>query len=373
MALFFASLAAALALLAGFLIWRRTSRQGPVSRRLALYAGLGGVAVAFVAMQVERLILDWTGLAFDASVAGAGGALMATFLLAAPLEEAAKVLVIWPLYRTRRIDGKRLGVCYATMTGAGFAAMEGAWLVLADESWGLSFVRVCLGTVMHLACSGAWGYSLGAGRVQGRWFSITWLGAVLLHGLFDHILWGRGPGYLAGTLPLLAFMGVGAWIGLRDIGPEPERSRFGIPRPTFRQVQQALRGGDKPVMLRWVVAGSFVTLGLVIFLLTLSVVLGRRFGVDFALADEADMRSATPLMLLGTAVLLAFPISGYLVARASGSPSVLEPALANLLALAAMVTVLALTAPIAVLFALAVAPVALGLSCAGAWIGLEER
>jgi hypothetical protein len=85
------------------------------------------------------------------------------------------------------------------------------------------------------------------------------------------------------------------------------------------------------------------------------------------------MRSATPLMLLGTAVLLAFPTSGYLVARASGSPSVLEPALANLLALAAMVTILALTAPIAVLFALAVAPVALGLSCAGAWIGLEER
>jgi hypothetical protein len=367
-----APLAALFSLFAGFLVWRRTNRLGLVSRRLSFYALAGGALVGTAAYFVEGLVLRWTGLAFDVRAAGVGGALMATFLLAAPLEEAAKVLVVWPLYRTRRIDRARLGVCYATAAAAGFAAFEGAARVIAAESTGLSLARACLGALAHLGCAGAWGYALGAGRVQGRWFAVTWLVAMLLHGLFDHIVWGRGPGYLIATVPLLAFMGLGAWLSLREVDPEPKKSALKIPQPSLTQVEEALRGGEKPVMLRWVLMGSFVTLGLVITLLAASIFLGHRFGIDFALADEADVRSATPLILLGTAVLLAFPISGYLVARASGTPSVLEPALATLLALTAMVAVLALTAPIAVLFALAVGPVALGLSCGGAWIGLER-
>jgi len=71
-------------------------------------------------------------------------------------------------------------------------------------------------------------------------------------------------------------------------------------------------------------------------------------------------------------VLLAFPLAGYLVARASSAHSVLEPALAAGAALAALVAMLFLTAPLGVLFALAVAPLAFGLACGGAWIGLER-
>jgi len=94
--------------------------------------------------------------------------------------------------------------------------------------------------------------------------------------------------------------------------------------------------------------------------------------VDFSLADESDMRSSGPLILLGAPVLAAFPIAGYLVAKASSAHSVLEPALAAVLALAGLVAMLFMTAPIGVLFALAVAPLAWGLACGGAWIGLER-
>jgi hypothetical protein len=94
--------------------------------------------------------------------------------------------------------------------------------------------------------------------------------------------------------------------------------------------------------------------------------------VDFALADEADVRSSGPLVLLGSAVLSAFPISGYLVARASSGQGLLEPALAAATTLGLLVAMLWLAAPIGVLFALAVAPIALGLACGGAWIGLER-
>ena len=80
-----------------------------------------------------------------------------------------------------------------------------------------------------------------------------------------------------------------------------------------------------------------------------------------------------PLVLLGSCVLLAFPLAGFLIARASRSGlTVLEPALATLTAVAVLLVILALTAPVAVLFTLAVAPVAVGLACGGAWIGLER-
>jgi hypothetical protein len=115
-----------------------------------------------------------------------------------------------------------------------------------------------------------------------------------------------------------------------------------------------------------------VTLGLVLSLSVASVFIGRRLGIDFTLADEADVRSSGPLALMGIAVLLAFPIAGFLIARASSSRSMLEPALATLLSLVALIALLAATAPAAVLFALALVPIAIGLCCGGAWFALEH-
>jgi len=89
-------------------------------------------------------------------------------------------------------------------------------------------------------------------------------------------------------------------------------------------------------------------------------------------SDQEDVRSSGPLVLLGSAVLAAFPLAGYLVARASSATSVLEPAMGAGLAIAAVVALLSVTAPIAVAFALAVAPVAFVLACSGAWFGLSR-
>lgn len=344
------------------------------SRRLALYALVAGALMGVLSQYLERAVLSFTGLGFEVRVAGVAGSLMAVFLLAAPLEEAAKVLVIWPLYRTRRIDGPRLGVAYATVAASGFAASEGAWLVFHGGGSGLSLLRALLGVFAHLFFAAAWGYALLAGRVRGRWFALTWGAAVLLHALYDHIVWGRGPGYLAAALPMLVFMVLGAWAVQREMDPDPARlgAAARLEPPTLREVREALRPAERPVLLRWVGLGAFVTLGLVITLSAVSVFVGRRMGIDFTLADEADVRSAGPLALLGTGVALAFPLAGYLVARASAAHSVLESALATLVALVALVVLLSLTAPIAVLFALALTPIAIGLACGGAWLGLDR-
>ncbi len=360
----------------GYLVWRRVSMLGRVSRRLTIGMVLGGAVAALFAAYFERIVLSFTGLSLDVATSGAGGALLATFLLAAPLEEALKVSVVWPLYRTRRIDGPRLGLWYASAAGAGFAALKGVMAVVLGAPGGLTVLRALLGAPAQLFFAGLWGYALGTRRARsrGRWFSLGWLTATLLHGLYDHIVWGRGPGLLVTVIPLFLFMGVGAWIALRDVAPDSLSSHHSIlpDPPSLHSLREALRPVDHRLMVRWIVIGAFTTLGLMIALLGLAVLLGRRLGVDFSLADESDVRSSGPLILLGAAVLLAFPIAGFLVAKASAAHSVLEPALAAGLALAALVAMLFVTAPIGVLFALAVAPLAFGLACGGAWIGLER-
>jgi hypothetical protein len=128
------------------------------------------------------------------------------------------------------------------------------------------------------------------------------------------------------------------------------------------------------MMLRWIGFGALVTIGVLTALLAGSVALGRNTGVDFAAVDQAEafQRSAPPLILLGTAAFAAFPISGFLVARASSAHGVLEPALGASIAILGIVVLLGLAAPVAVVFGLALAPVAFALACAGAWAGLER-
>lgn len=368
-----APLVVLLSALPAYVLLRRISVVHRASRRLALVSFAASAVVAVVAMEIERAMLEFTELSFDVRTAGTGSALLASFLLAAPLGEAAKTLVVWPLYRRRRIDGPEVGLCYAVATAGGFAASAGIFkLTAAPLDWLLG-LRVLCQVPAHLFFTGLWGYVLGARRGHSRhWFAATWLAAVALQGLYGHLVWGRGPGFLVAVVPLLLFMALGAASVLREVNPQRHTlAKLRLPEPPrLSLVTEALNPRDQPLLLRWVVLGAFVNVGLMFALLVAAVALGHRLGVDFSAADEGDMTSAVPLVLLGVALLASFPIAGFLVARASSAVGVLEPALSAALALAAIIAILALVAPLGVLFALAVAPLAFGLACGGAWIGL---
>jgi len=359
-------LAAALPLVLALLLYQRVRKTERPAQGLVLLVAFGGAVTGTLAVYGERLVLAFTDLTFEVARSGAGGALLATFLLAAPLEEGLKVLVVWALYRRQHVHRPRLGLLYAASTAAGFSAVE-AVLGGPPVLDGVGFVRLLLSAPATLFFAGVWGYALGAAHRHDRWFTLAWLVAMLLHGLYDHILWGRGPGLLVVLIPMLLFMGLGTYMALRGEGPRAE-----FEPPSLERVRERLAKRDRPLMVRWIVIGAFVTMGLIVLLVALSVVAGNRLGVDFALADEADVRSSGPLVLLGIAVLAAFPLSGYVVARASSGQGLLEPALAAALTLGLLVFMLWLAAPIGVLFALATAPIALGLACGGAWIGLER-
>jgi hypothetical protein len=175
------------------------------------------------------------------------------------------------------------------------------------------------------------------------------------------------------AFPMLLAMGLVTWSALRDVAPSAGRGPHSLPEPpSLREVRRALRRTDRPLVLRWIVAGAFVNLGAAMVCIGCAVFLARRFGIDMSLADEADMRSNGPLVVLGIALMTAFPVAGYLVARASGAHTVLEPAFAAGLSLALTVAILSVTAPSAVIFAFAIAPVAFGLACGGAWFGMDS-
>jgi len=280
----------------------------------------------------------------------------------------------------------------------GFAVYDGAWHLLRHPVGGIWVVRVLLALPAHLFFACLWGYALGRAKREkrpGRMFLVTWLAATLGHAFYAHFVYGRGPGALVAVAPMLLAMVTIAGLMARDLrarGERPSRvpgsdpaaggrlsaSPVSIPSsshrpPSLRAVRDALRRADRPIMLRWIAMGALVTIGAMILGLSASIAFGHYAHVDFAAVDEHDFSTTAPVALLGAGLLAAFPVSGFLVARASGVPTLLEPALAAALAIGATLVLLGLAAPIAMVFALAFSPIALALACAGAWVGRVVR
>ena len=90
-------------------------------------------------------------------------------------------------------------------------------------------------------------------------------------------------------------------------------------------------------------------------------------------STSTTSRPPPPSRSSARGILAAFPVSGFLVARASGVPTLLEPALSAGLAIVAALVLLGLAAPIAMVFALAFSPIALGSRLRGGLGGADAR
>jgi hypothetical protein len=228
-----------------------------------------------------------------------------------------------------------------------------------------------------------WGYALARAKQSKRRlpiFPVAFVATIGAHGLYAHFVYGRGPGALLAVTPLLAVMGVVVWMLARDLrtrgdrpSPVPSASRGRLARlsqpPSLSAVRSALRrGADEPVKVRWIVLGALVTLGAMIVGLAGGVVAAHVLHIDLSTVNEHELTTAAPALLLGMGLLGSFPTSGWLVARAANVRTLLEPALASVLALVITLVALGFAAPFAVIFGLAISPIAWVLSCAGAWV-----
>jgi RsiW-degrading membrane proteinase PrsW (M82 family) len=368
----------------GLIAWRtRVARDIPVWRLCVVIAIT--VVLAWLSAFAELGLWALTGLSLVAHAGKQSEALLAMFLFAAPLEEGAKVLGVWPSYRSRRLHEVRHAIVYCAAAGAGFAAGKASSMLVLEPEANLAGLRALLCIVPQVVSAVTWGATLGV-RTKTSHFALAWLSATVLRGGIEHVVIGRGPGVMILALPLLLTMIGLAYVFVRRavarqaslapiFGARARRSRSSglwSEPPSVRQMWQLLQPKQEPLMVHWIGLGTLVTAGVGLCALGLALYLGHAMGLDFAAADEADVRSNGPLLFLAIAVGSAFPIAGYLVARASGTRSVLEPALGASLAVLGGVLFLSVTTPIAAVFALALAPIAFVLASGGAWFGIAH-
>jgi RsiW-degrading membrane proteinase PrsW (M82 family) len=345
-----------------------------------------GATAAVLALLVTSRAAALTGLDVRVSAAGESGALAFLFLVVAPLQEAGKVAAAWPAFLSKHFDEPYDGVVYAAASSLGFAAVENAFVLHAHPTGGIWIARALLALPAHVFFACLWGYALGrAKELKNRipMFPVAFVTSIVAHGLYAHFVYGRGPGALLAVTPLLAAMGLVAGLLGRDLQTRGERdslpasasssrlSRLSAAThpPSLSAVRSALSHADQPVKVRWIVFGALVTIGAMIVGLAAGVLAARVMHVDVSTVNEHDLASAAPVMLLGIGLLVSFPTSGWLIARAAGVHTLLEPALASLLALAVTLVALGVAAPVTVVFGLAVSPIAWVLSCFGAWVG----
>lgn len=343
---------------------------------------LGSASGLFVQLITARAAV-LTGLDMRVSVAGEGGALVFLFLVVAPTQEAGKVAAAWPAFLSKHFDEPYDGVVYSAASALGFAATENGFVLHAHPSGAIWIARAILSLPAHVFFACLWGYALGrAKHAKDRipLFPIAFLGAIAAHGLYAHFVYGRGPGALLAVTPLLAVMGLATWLLGRDLQtrggrasqvpsvPSSRLSRLSGAPPSLSAVRSALMRADEPVKVRWILFGALVTIGSMIVGLAGGVVAARAMHIDLSTVDDHDVSAAAPVLFLGIGLLASFPTSGWLIARAAAARTLLEPALAVVLALLVTLVALGLAAPVTVVFALALSPIAWVLSCFGAWM-----
>jgi RsiW-degrading membrane proteinase PrsW (M82 family) len=340
-----------------------------------------GVAFGLGALFVEAKAATITDLGLETSRFGESGALVFTFALAAPLREAAIVAATWGAFRSRHFDEAYDGLVYPAAAALGFAAVESA-IQLRSGPLPIGYLRAALALPAHVFFAATWGYALGRARLERSRsvFPIAWLLATAAHGLYLHLVYGRGPGALVAVVPLLLTMALVTWMAVRDLQKRDDKSptsklrlsrlSLEVPKPpSFTAVRAALSRADQPILVGWIALGALTTLGAMLLGLVAAVAIGHYARIDFSVVDERDLRTTAPVALLGVGLLASFPVSGYLVARASGARTLLEPALAAGIALGLIVVMFGALAPTALVFAVAFTPIAFALACLGAWVG----
>ena len=365
---------------AGALAWlvtRLASRRRETNRTWLLVATTLGAAGGMSAFFLERLVLRVSG-ARDHLATAALLPLLAALGFIGPLEEGLKLLSVWPAFARRALVGTVPCILSATWASVAFVAARHAATLLTSGRPGMrELVALAVATPCQILLSGTWAYLLGRGArpaTPGRGFFALWAGVAIAHGVIDHLLSLRAVAALVGALPLLVALGAVAWAARGELlgdALEDERPSL-LPPTSLREVQRVLSRRERPASLVFVALGALVNQGALLVMLAAAIAIGRRAGVDFSAVDDADTLTVAPLALLGLAIVLSYPLAGFVLARASEIPTIIEPALAAALSILGILVLLGVAAPVALAFALACAPVALLLGCVGAWVGMAR-
>lgn len=366
------------------LIWSRGALKPSSPRSVVLTFFLG--VIGFVpALFLDRAVLNNLGVRKIDMGTNLAAALIYAFLVAAPIEEGLKIGAAGPVWRWRSGRHRPIdGIAYASAASLGFVSAHNAVLLYEQPLSWIDPVRALLMVIVGPCIASIWGWALGRNpkaRMGGWLFNTAFVFASIGWAVCFHVLFARGASGMFGIIPVFIVAGSAAVFGARDLlhrevakPVAPRKPRISLPSPSIRSLREALRKTERPVSILWILGGALVMVGVTIGCLVGAVLLGGKLGVDFGAVDRDASQGAAfvPIVLLFVASVLAFPIAGWLTARASAAQSFVEPAMSALLAIAGGVVLLVLAAPVAVVIGIAWAPVAFGLACAGAWFGMDK-
>jgi len=175
------------------------------TRRLVVFFGMLSVIPALV---LETLLARLVGGQRQPQLTYEGACFQA-FIVAAAVEEACKILVVyWVVWRKPEFDERMDGIVYAGRAGLGFALVENVMYLLRQVSLQGQIVvwveRALLAVPGHAMWTGMIGAMAARRRFDGKGLGLVggYLLAVAFHGAYDLSVFVQQPLHLDGLDPI---------------------------------------------------------------------------------------------------------------------------------------------------------------------------
>jgi RsiW-degrading membrane proteinase PrsW (M82 family) len=171
------------------------------TRRLVVMFGMLSVIPALI---LELVLSSVVGEQLEPQLTYQGASFQA-FIVAAAVEEACKILVVyWVVWRKPEFDERMDGIVYASRAGLGFALVENVMYLLGQQSLQGQIVvwveRALLAVPGHAMWTGMIGALAARRRFDGKGVGLIggYLLAVAFHGAYDVSVFVQQPLHLEG-------------------------------------------------------------------------------------------------------------------------------------------------------------------------------
>jgi len=179
------------------------------TRRLVAFVGMLSVIPAII---IETQLIDAVGASVTPQFTYQGASFNA-FIVAAAVEEACKIAVVyWIVWRKPEFDERMDGIVYASRAGLGFALVENIGYLLNQETLNgqlyLWVARALLAVPGHAMWTGMIGAMAARRRFDGKGLGLFggYLLAVAFHGAYDVAIFVQQPMRLEGHGELASMM-----------------------------------------------------------------------------------------------------------------------------------------------------------------------
>lgn len=182
----------------------RLDRKRPEPPRLRRLVAVMGMVSVIPAVVLELLVSHGTADAIGSELTYQGASFN-SFVVAAAIEEACKIAVIyWVVWRRPEFDERMDGIVYACRAGLGFALVENVLYLLQQQTLSgqltVWVMRALLAVPGHALWTGMIGYCAARRRFDRRGLGLVggFLLAVAFHGAYDLAIFVQQPLHLEG-------------------------------------------------------------------------------------------------------------------------------------------------------------------------------